>query len=159
MYTSVRRLTTAAVLAAAAAAIVAASASVGAQATPAAQGPGTGVLAGKANDEAKKPYTDYRVQIRNVESTEVVRSVALDNDARFQASELTTPNHYLVELVNTKDNKIVCTEGPYLLVAPSLLAKTDININCGTNPAVWWLLLAGVGAALLVALAQASASK
>ena len=46
----------------------------------------------------------------------------------------------LVELVNLKRNKIVCTEGPFMLTAPALMNKTDVNIDCGQPPAALWLL-------------------
>ena len=64
---------------------------------------------------------------------------------------------YQVELFSIKDNKVVCTEGPYEL-STTKLSFTDVNINCGTNPAAWWLAAAG-GAAAAIALGVRSPSK
>lgn len=113
----------------------------------AAQNAGPGVLGGKADDEAKKPYTDYTVRARNVSQGTIEATVPLDSQARFSLTGLSTTN-LLVELVN-KDGKVVCTEGPYLLTqaAPQ---KTDVNIACGVPPAAWLLLGAAAAAGVTV---------
>jgi hypothetical protein len=117
----------------------------------------TGVIAGKATDEAKKPYSNYTVRLRDVVAGQIATTVPLDPQGRFSFNAVTLATRYLVELFSTKDNKVVCTEGPYTLTA-SALNKTDVNINCGTNPAAWWLAAAG-GAAALIAVAVRSASR
>jgi hypothetical protein len=114
------------------------------------QADGNGVIGGKADDEAKKPYTDYKVQLRDVATSQIVSTVALDPQARFTFSNVPMTKRFLVELYNTPKNKIVCTEGPYGL-SSTLMKKTDVNVNCGGNPAAWWLLSAG-GAAAAIAL-------
>jgi hypothetical protein len=63
-----------------------------------------------------------------------------------------------VELVQVKDKKIVCTEGPYALTA-AIPGKDDVNISCGKVPAAIWLLAAGAGAAAAVAVATRSTSR
>ena len=113
------------------------------------QAQGNGVIGGKA-DEAKKPYTDYKVQLRDVGTSQIVGTTTLDSQGRFTLSNLPLAKRYLVELYNTPQNKIVCTEGPYAL-SSTLISKTDVNINCGANPAAWWILAAG-GAAAAIAL-------
>jgi hypothetical protein len=125
-------------------------------AAPEAQG--SGILSGKASDEAKKPYTDYKVQLRNVQTGALVTSVTLDPQGRFAFNSLALPGRYMVELFSTPANKIVCTAGPYAMATPSLVSKTDVNISCGTNPAVWILAAAG-GAAAAIALGVRSASR
>jgi hypothetical protein len=121
------------------------------------QSQGAGIISGKANDEAKKPYTDYKVNLRNVVGGATV-SVPLDQQGRFAFNGLVLPGRYVVELFSVKANKVVCTEGPYALSAPSFVSKTDVNINCGTNPAVWILAAAG-GTAAAIALGVRSASR
>jgi hypothetical protein len=117
----------------------------------------TGLISGKANAEAKKPYSDYSVMVRDVATGQVASTVPLNDQGGFSFSNLELSKRYLVELFSTKANKVVCTEGPYVL-SPTLLTKTDVNINCGTNPAAY-LIAAGAGAAAAIALAVRSASK
>jgi hypothetical protein len=118
-----------------------------------------GVIAGKASDEAKKPYADYVVQLRDVSTGQRASAVPLAADGRFSFSGVSLSRKYLVELYQVKQNRIVCTAGPYALAAPSTISKTDVNINCGTNPAVYWLVVAGAGTALAVALGVRSAKQ
>lgn len=123
-----------------------------------AQTPAPGTIAGKANDEAKKPYTDYVVQLRDVNSGQVANTQPIDTQGQFVFLGAEVPGSYLIELVLVKDKKIVCTEGPYNLTQASP-SKIDVNINCGKVPAAAWLLLAGAGAATAVAVATRSRSK
>jgi hypothetical protein len=114
-----------------------------------------GTIAGRAGSEAKRPYNDYLVQLRDPATGQVVKSMPLDNQALFSFSAVPLGRRLVVELLNVKANRIVCTEGPYLL-QPNMTIRNDININCGANPAAWWLLLAGAGAATSIAALQAS---
>jgi hypothetical protein len=120
---------------------------------------GTGVLAGKATDEVKPPYGDYTVQIRNTATGQMVATKTLDSEGRFSFPELALNQRYLVELVHAKQNRVVCTEGPFGLVTGQLTSKTDVNIDCGKPPALLWLLAAGAGTAALLGATQASASR
>lgn len=110
---------------------------------------GAGILSGKA-DAAKKPYTDYKVQVRDVTTGQIVTSAALDQEGRFAFNGLGLPGRYVLELVNA--NKVTCTAGPYALSTPSFVSKTDVNIACGGNAALWLLAAAG-GAAAAIAFA------
>lgn len=118
----------------------------------------TGTVGGKATDEAKKPYTDYVVQLRDVTSGQVASTKPLDPQGQFSFLGVGVPQTYLVELVKVKDKKIVCTEGPYALTL-AVPNKLDVNISCGKAPAALWLLLAGAGAATAIAIADRSTSK
>ena len=82
----------------------------------------------------------------------------LDPQGLFSFQNLAMNTKFLVELYHVQKNKIVCTEGPYQL-SSTLITKMDVNINCGTNPALWWILAAGAGTAGAIAVAVASASK
>ena len=124
----------------------------------AAQSQGSGLISGKASEQAKKPYSDYTVLLRDVATGQVVSTVPLGQQGEFAFSGLATSKRYLVELFQTKTDKIVCTEGPYALSA-TLLTKTDVNINCGGNPAVWYIVAAGAGTAAAIAFARRSSSK
>jgi hypothetical protein len=127
-------------------------------ASPASARQGIGALAGKATDEAKQPYSDYAVQLRDANSGLVVSTKTLDVQGQFSFLNLAIARTYLVELVQIKDKKIVCTEGPYNLTA-SAARKLDVNISCGKVPAAIWLLAAGAGAAAAVAVATRSTSR
>jgi hypothetical protein len=118
-----------------------------------------GVLGGKATDEAKEPYTDFSVQLRNPSTGQVVATQPLTEKGLFSFNNVELNQRMLVELVNLKQNKIVCTEGPYQLTAPALTNKSDVNIDCGQPPAALWLLTAGAGAAAAIAIGTRSASR
>jgi hypothetical protein len=120
---------------------------------------GSGVLGGKATDEAKKPYDDYSVQLRNPQTGQVVATQPLGAQGQFSFDKVDLNQKMLVELLNQKQNKIVCTEGPFELSAPAHTSKTDVNIECGKKPAAAWLLAAAAGAASAVAIGTRSASK
>ena len=113
-----------------------------------------GVLGGKADDKAKQPYADYSIRLRGADARTIIRTATLDAQGQFNFGGLALSQRYLVELYNIKDNKVVCTEGPFALNA-QVTSKTDINIDCGKNPAAW-LLAGGAGAALLAAATQSS---
>jgi hypothetical protein len=118
----------------------------------------SGALAGQADDEAKQPYSDYAVQVRDVGTGQVVNTRSLDAKGGFSFSGLTLSRAYLVELVRIKEKRIVCTEGPFTL-SPTTASKLDVNISCGKVPAAIWLLAAGAGAAAAVAVATRSTSR
>jgi hypothetical protein len=126
--------------------------------TPALAAQGAGTIAGKATDEAKKPYSDYVVQLRDVATGLVVNTQGLDTQGQFSFVQVAVPQTYLVELVQAQQKKIVCTEGPYSLTIKEP-GKLDVNINCGKAPAALWLLAAGAGAAVAIAISKRSASK
>ena len=113
-----------------------------------------GLLAGKATSEAKKPFTDYVVQLRDPQSAQIVKTTTLGAQGQFSFTGVLLSRRLVVELKNTKTNKVVCTEGPYVLTQTQL-SRTDVDINCGASPA-WWLLAAAAGAGAGVAVLTAS---
>ncbi|HXT69806.1 MAG TPA: hypothetical protein VN700_08620 [Vicinamibacterales bacterium] len=135
---------------------LAAAVSVATSPVYAQQAPGT--LAGKATDEARQPYTDYAVQVRDVATGQVLQTQQLSLQGLFSFSKMAQARPYLIELYHQKERRVICTEGPYTLTekAPS---KLDVNINCGKMPAAFWLLLAGAGAAAAVAVGTRSNSR
>jgi hypothetical protein len=127
-------------------------------ATPLLAQQASGVLAGKATNEAKKPYTDYTVQLRDAATGQVVGTVPLDAQGQFTFNSLEQARRYLVELFSKRTSTVVCTEGPFVL-SPSMMSKTDVKIDCGKPPAALWLLAAGAGTAAAIAIATRSASQ
>ena len=119
----------------------------------------SGTIAGRATDEARKPYSDYAVQLRDVETGQVANSRVLDEQGQFSFPDVPLSRRYLVELFKIKDKSVLCTEGPYMLSTPSLPNKTDVDIDCGKVPAALWLLVAGAGAAGAIAVVTRSSSK
>jgi hypothetical protein len=119
-----------------------------------------GVIGGRAEAEADPPYPEnYRVQLRDPATGAIIGTpTPLDTQARFSFTNLETNRRYLIELVFIKDNKVLCTEGPFSLstTRPSL---TDVDINCGNKHLILWLLAAGAGTAAVIAIATHSASK
>ncbi len=103
----------------------------------------SGSLAGKATEEAKRPFSNYSVRAR-LASGGSGNTVPLAGDGRFAITGLSFPGNYVVELINNADGNVVCTEGPFRN------AKGNINIDCGKSPSAQWLtpLLAPLAATL-----------
>lgn len=114
----------------------------------------TGMITGKAR-EAKKPYSDYVVQLRDIVTGRIMQTVSLSDDGSFSLAGVKANARHVVELFSRKANKVVCTEGPFVLStdAPN---KYNVMINCGATPSAWWLLVAGAGTATTIAVTQAS---
>ena len=107
-----------------------------------------GQILGTAKDEAQKPYENYQVRARVVEGEVIAATTGIDDKAAFSLDAL-VPGKYMIELYNTRERKVVCTEGPFELTEAQLL-KRDVEIDCGRLP-VAWLLLAAAGAAGITA--------
>ena len=126
--------------------------------TPAFAQQSTGVISGTADDEARKPYADYSVQLRDPATGQIAQTTPLTAQGQFAFSNVEAGRRLLVELYNTRENRVVCTEGPYALPANGN-SRTNVNIDCGKVPAAQWLLLAGAGAAAAVAVTTQSSSQ
>ena len=120
---------------------------------------GRGLISGRADDEAATPYSNYTVRLRNVASGHIVGTRPLHHEARFSFEDVALNQRYLVELFHVKQERVVCTEGPFGLVAGEVVSKTDVNIDCGVPPALLWLLGASTGTAALLGATQASSSR
>lgn len=120
-----------------------------------AQQPSAGQIAGTAKDEAKKPYSNYVVRARVVNTGVIAATVPLDDSAKFMLPNLTN-ERYLVELVQVSNKTVVCTEGPFALTATNP-SKNDVDISCGV-PALVWLLPAAAAAGIAVAVTRGPAS-
>jgi hypothetical protein len=119
----------------------------------------TGTISGKAVDEAKKPYSNYVVQLRDISTGQIASSQTLDPQGLFSFTNVALAKRYLVELYSVERSKVVCSEGPYELATPNQVTRADVNIDCGATPAALWLLAAGAGTAAAVATTTASGSK
>jgi hypothetical protein len=102
----------------------------------------SGVITGSAKNEVKK-NEDYTVRARDISQGQIASTSPLDAEGRFSLANLNTAN-YLVELVRTKDGKVVCTEGPFDMATQA--ARDNVNIDCNKVPAAWWLLGAAAAA-------------
>ena len=56
-----------------------------------------GALGGKATDEAKKPYTDYSVRLREPQTGQVFGTQTLTTDGQFSFTGLTLGQNYIVD--------------------------------------------------------------
>jgi hypothetical protein len=137
---------------------IALAAVITAGATPSWAQQTNGIISGTADDEAKKPYSDFAVQLRDVATGQVVNSVALNALGQFSFENVGVSQQLLVELVNVKSKNTVCTEGPFALT-PTALSKTNVKIDCGRVPTAAWILAAGAGTAAAIALAGESPSQ
>lgn len=122
-----------------------------------AAGQQTATLAGTAKDEAKKPYTENKVQARTVGGAtpgQIIGESPLNDQGNFSIPNLSAAN-YSIELVD-KNGKIVCTEGPFDLTQQMM--KNDVVVDCGKVPAAWWLLGAAAAAGITAGILAANAS-
>ena len=117
-----------------------------------------GNISGRAADEARKPYTDYSVQLMDLTSNQIIATVPLDTEGRFGFTGVVPDNRYLVQLFNVKEKRVVCTEGPYTLSSPDMLSRTDVDVDCDKYPALW-LLAAAAGVAATVGRGRRSNSQ
>ena len=109
-----------------------------------------GIISGTADDEAKKPYNNYSVQLRDVATGQIVDSVALNTTGGFSFDKVALGKQVLVELVKGKDT--ICTEGPFGLTQTAT-SKTNVKIDCNRVPTAAWILAAGAGTAAAIGLA------
>lgn len=98
-------------------------------------------IVGTATKQASKPYPEYRVRLRDVQTGTLQVEQALDAQGRFIWNNL-PESSYLVELLDPK-GRVVCTEGPFDLSAKPY---HDIVIDCGRVPAALLLLGAATAA-------------
>ena len=117
-----------------------------------------GTISGRADDEARKPFTDYSVQLMDLQTNQIAATVPLDAQGQFAFTGVAPNSPYLVQLFSIKENRVVCTEGPYRVVGPNMLNHTNVDIDCDKPPALW-LLAAAAGVAAGVALATQSNSQ
>src|SRR5262245_34659847 len=89
-----------------------------------------GTISGRATSEARKPYTNYSVRLVDVSNRQITGDVPLDPQGQFAFTGVQVDKQYLVQLFDVRESKIVCTEGPYPLIAPDQLSRTDVNIKC-----------------------------
>lgn len=124
----------------------------------AAQQPQTGTIAGRATNEARRPYTNYVVQLRDAETAQIVATTPLNANGGYEFANVRIDQPHLVELYNVRDRQLICTEGPYALTE-RVVRRTDMNIDCGATPAALWLLAATTGAVSAIGLTTASPSQ
>lgn len=117
-----------------------------------------GTISGRADDEARRPYSDYSVQLMDLSSNQIAITVPLDNQGKFAFNAVPPDKRYLVQLFNVKESRVVCTEGPYPIAGPNMLSRADVDIDCGKPPALW-LLAAAAGVAASVAITTQSSSQ
>ena len=112
----------------------------------------TVTVTGTARKEAKRPYSNYTVRARQVDTGQIAASVPLDGTANFAFTGL-SPATYLMELVNAQ-NRVVCTAGPF-----NAAGSLTVEIDCDRKrPPVAWILLGAAGAAGITAGVLASQS-
>ena len=91
---------------------------------------------------ANGPTTAYVVQAQDVKTLVTVQTPLTDK-REFTLTNLNSNSKYLIQLVDTRSNHIVCTKGP--MTAP----QTKVTIACGGNGFMWlWAAIGGVAASI-----------
>jgi hypothetical protein len=111
----------------------------------------TGLLSGRATARAQAPYTNYQIQLRDPVTAQIIRTERLDDRGQFNIAALPLSRRYLLELFSVRENRVICTDGPFELTRNSP-QRSNLNV-CGSNPSALWLLLAGAGAGAAASIA------
>lgn len=117
-----------------------------------------GTIAGRAAAEARRPYTNYVVQLRDIDTGQIVLTTSLDDRGRYEFADVPLDRQLLIELYDTSRREMVCTEGPQRLTRDTN-RKLDMDIDCGAAPAAAWLVAAAAGAVAAVGVATQSPSR
>ncbi len=103
----------------------------------------------------------YAVRLRDVVSGQVLKTEPLSSAGQYSFTQLPLGQKYMVELVDTATNKVLATQGPYLLSSATSIVKSGVMVSTVASkiPAAMWLLAAGAGSAATVSAATASGSR
>jgi len=115
---------------------------------------GLGVIAGRVTDDSKKPFSDYAAQLRDAGSGTLLKATTIDTRGEFIFRDVPVGKPYLLELVRTKTQSVVCTAGPYT-AAGDLKSLTPVRLGCGRVPAAYWVLAAAAGTAAIAVVSRA----
>jgi hypothetical protein len=132
-------------------------------ALPAAAAPPQSVIGSISGsiDARTAPTGSFVVRLRDAITGQVVKSMPLGAKGEFMFSDLPLGRRYLVELYDTASNKVVATQGPFLLSTATSLVRTGVTMStfASHTPAALWLMAAGAGTASAIATATESASR
>lgn len=119
-----------------------------------------GSISGSIDTKNLKP-TDYTVRLRDVMSGQIVKTDTLSPTGTFSFTQLPLGKTYMVELVDKASNKVVATQGPFLLSTATSIVKSGVIVStvAARSSAAMWLLAAGAGTAATVSAATASGSR
>lgn len=119
-----------------------------------------GSLSGQVDAKTLKGGT-YTVRLRDVMSGQIMKTEPVGAQGQFSFTELPLGHKYLVELYDTTLNKVVSTEGPFLVSTATSVVRTGLMVSTVASkvPAAMWLLAAGAGTASAVAVATQSGSR
>lgn len=95
---------------------------------------------------ATGPTTAYVVQAQDVKTLVTVQTPLTDK-REFTLTNLNSTSKYLIQLVDTRSNHIVCTKGP--MTAP----QTKVTIACGGSAAGFLWLVSAIGGGVAAAIA------
>ena len=104
-------------------------------------------LAGTAINQAKKPFSSYKVELRDIKTGMNMYIAQLNENGTFSFTSV-LDSQYIIQLLDGR-NKVVCTEGPINN------KNTYIVIDCSKNLAALWLIgaagAAGITAGVVAA--------
>jgi hypothetical protein len=87
--------------------------------------------------------------MRDPVTAQIVKTGPLNDRGQFNVGTLPLSRRYIVELFSVRENRVICTEGPYSLT-PQAPQRLNLNL-CAKTPNALWLVLAGAGAAASIA--------
>jgi hypothetical protein len=116
-----------------------------------------GTLRGHTAEGVPRPYTDYVVTVRDVQTGGVIANQPLDAEGNFAFEGLTPRKFVVVELRNVRRGGVVWTGGPYVLSADRAM-NLAVSAGYGSVTAPW-VLTAAAEVPTVVPLAIRSGSR
>jgi hypothetical protein len=103
---------------------------------------------------------DYTIRLRDVMGGQVIQTGTLTPTGQFTFAQLPLGRTYMVELVDKASNKVVGTQGPFMLSTATSVVKSGVIVSTASSKSTMlWLLAAGAGTAATVSAATASGSR
>jgi len=95
-----------------------------------------GTLRGRAAESLAKPYFEYAVVVRDVQTGAELARRAMDPEGTFFVDGLAFQRFVVVELRNVRRGGIVWTGGPYVLT-PERATNLLLNVGYGSQTGSW----------------------
>jgi hypothetical protein len=117
----------------------------------------SGTVKGRVADGMPRPFTDYVVTVRDVETGGVLGRQTMDAEGNFTVQGLTPHRFVVVELRNVRRGGVMWTGGPYVISADRATSLA-MSVGYGSQTASW-VMTAAAEVPTVVPLAIRSGSR
>jgi hypothetical protein len=116
-----------------------------------------GTMTGRAADSLSKPFTDYVVVVRDVQTGGILAKQTIDSLGNYMVFGLAPSRFVVVELRNVRGGGVLWTGGPYVISADRA-TNLAVNVGYGSQMASW-VMTAAADVPTVVPLAIRSGSR